>query len=276
MVDKNHNKRGMKMKKAFGLSVLVFSLLFFISATAWSAEAVTIGPGALPSWHGDAQVQLGWVFADPTSPQDSSPIPSWDKAVGAIPVWSYDASRTAWGLPAQWYIKIANVDNDNPVKHMWISWVYDFDQLAWSPYRIATNVDWFPFTDWTDLGNIDEWFDSAGLPTTNYLAAAYGRFTWQLDLKPNPEYEEVWLGLYSAGYYAREVYIETICVEGCEGNFDDDGDVDGSDLAVFAADFGRTDCDTGATCEGDFDGDNDVDGSDLAKFAADFGRTDCP
>jgi YD repeat-containing protein len=29
-------------------------------------------------------------------------------------------------------------------------------------------------------------------------------------------------------------------------------------------------------CEGDFDGDNDVDGSDLAVFAADYGRTDCP
>lgn len=28
----------------------------------------------------------------------------------------------------------------------------------------------------------------------------------------------------------------------CEGDFDKDGDVDGSDLAVFAADFGRTDC----------------------------------
>jgi len=29
-------------------------------------------------------------------------------------------------------------------------------------------------------------------------------------------------------------------------------------------------------CEGDFNGDGDVDGSDLAIFAADFGRTDCP
>jgi streptogramin lyase len=28
----------------------------------------------------------------------------------------------------------------------------------------------------------------------------------------------------------------------CEGDFDNDGDVDGSDLAIFAADFGRTDC----------------------------------
>jgi pimeloyl-ACP methyl ester carboxylesterase len=62
----------------------------------------------------------------------------------------------------------------------------------------------------------------------------------------------------------------------CPGDFDGDGDVVGSDVAVFAADFGRTDCDTGEECEGDFDGDNDVDGSDLAVFAADFGRTDCP
>jgi len=62
----------------------------------------------------------------------------------------------------------------------------------------------------------------------------------------------------------------------CEGDFEPDGDVDGSDLAVFAAGFGRTNCDTGPLCEGDFDNDNDVDGSDLAIFAADFGRTDCP
>ena len=32
----------------------------------------------------------------------------------------------------------------------------------------------------------------------------------------------------------------------------------------------------GDRCEGDFDQDGDVDGSDLATFAADFGRTECP
>ena len=62
----------------------------------------------------------------------------------------------------------------------------------------------------------------------------------------------------------------------CKGDFDRDGDVDGSDLAVFAADFGRTDCYNTGDCEGDVDYDADVDGSDLAVFAADFGRTDCP
>jgi hypothetical protein len=62
----------------------------------------------------------------------------------------------------------------------------------------------------------------------------------------------------------------------CEGDYDRDGDVDGTDLAKFAADFGRTDCYYTGDCEGDTDYDGDVDGTDLSKFAADFGRTDCP
>ena len=68
------------------------------------------------------------------------------------------------------------------------------------------------------------------------------------------------------------------CLARCGGDFDRDRDVDGSDLAVFAADFGRTNCCEPElpSCEGDFDLDCDVDGSDMAVFAADFGRTDCP
>ena len=63
----------------------------------------------------------------------------------------------------------------------------------------------------------------------------------------------------------------------CKGDHDNDGDVDGSDLAVFTADFDRTDCEGSVDpCEVNFDGDGDVDGSDPAVFAADFGRTDCP
>ena len=62
----------------------------------------------------------------------------------------------------------------------------------------------------------------------------------------------------------------------CRGDFSYDGDVDGSDLAIFAIDYGRTDCTTTAPCEGDFDRDGDVDGSDLAVFAAGFGNTGCP
>lgn len=59
----------------------------------------------------------------------------------------------------------------------------------------------------------------------------------------------------------------------CPGDFKGDGDVDGSDLAVFAEDFGRTNCEEDA-CGGDFYCDGDVDWSDLVVFAADFGRED--
>jgi hypothetical protein len=61
----------------------------------------------------------------------------------------------------------------------------------------------------------------------------------------------------------------------CQGDFDSDGDVDGTDLADFSADFGRTDCGIPTTCPGDFNNDGDVDGSDLAVFSPDFGNTDC-
>jgi hypothetical protein len=107
----------------------------------------------------------------------------------------------------------------------------------------------------------------------------YGPMTWDLDLQS-------WvITVVSAAGNPGAVTVSgiegsdtsdttTICTDPCEGDFDVDGDVDGSDLSVFAADFGRTDCN--ADCEGDFDVDGDVDGSDLSVIAADFGRTNCP
>ena len=77
---------------------------------------------------------------------------------------------------------------------------------------------------------------------------------------------------YNESSYSNEV---SSIPSSCEGDVDNDEDVDGSDLAVFAADFGRTDCASPSFCEGDFDVDDEVDDSDLAVFAADFGRTDC-
>ena len=64
----------------------------------------------------------------------------------------------------------------------------------------------------------------------------------------------------------------------CEGNFnpDEDDDVDGSDAAIFKADFGRAGynnpCESGNPCNGDFDCDSDVDGSEAFTFKEDFGR----
>jgi len=66
------------------------------------------------------------------------------------------------------------------------------------------------------------------------------------------------------------------CPAFCQADFDNDGDVDTSDSAIFAADFGRVDCASGDACEADFDLDNDVDTADTSVFASEFGRIDCP
>lgn len=63
----------------------------------------------------------------------------------------------------------------------------------------------------------------------------------------------------------------------CEGNFDGDSDVDGSDTYLFKVDFGRSmllnPCSGTDSCNGDFDCDQDVDGSDAVIMKGDFGRS---
>jgi hypothetical protein len=65
----------------------------------------------------------------------------------------------------------------------------------------------------------------------------------------------------------------------CEGDLDHDGDVDETDLFLFAEQYGRIDCPI-PPCISDFEPDGDVDGTDLfiyaTVFAVEFGRTDCP
>ena len=62
----------------------------------------------------------------------------------------------------------------------------------------------------------------------------------------------------------------------CEGNFDCDQDVDGTDAAAFKEHFGRSGfqrpCTNEDQCSGDFECDGDCDGTDAALFKQDFGR----
>jgi len=63
-------------------------------------------------------------------------------------------------------------------------------------------------------------------------------------------------------------YLPTI--DQCESDFDTDGDVDGSDLAVFANAYAA------GNPKADLNKDGKVNVDDLAVFGADFGRTNCP
>lgn len=113
--------------------------------------------------------------------------------------------------------------------------------------------------------SVSSWLSVKGQSSSRNVSSGYTEISVALHLLPmNLPNGATWSS--ESGVFLTEPL--------CPGDFEGDGDVDGSDLAVFAADFGRTDCDS--DCEGDFDDDNDVDGSDLAVFAADFGRTDCP
>ena len=65
------------------------------------------------------------------------------------------------------------------------------------------------------------------------------------------------------------VNVNNVPVGFCEGDFEPDGDVDGSDLNVFIAAFST------GNFLADLDSSGVLDENDLAIFAADFGRTDC-
>ena len=146
---------------------------------------------------------------------------------------------------------------------------------GWINFDLTANLEAgkkYIFTCYLKDGELIEYSTDVRGHTEDLLSSSMG-YSEQISVYGGDMEDWSNWGLHSWDFNFR---ISGIYSNICEGDFDEDGDVDGSDLAVFAADFGRTDCDSGLECEGDFDHDNDVDGSDLAVFAADFGRTDCP
>ena len=129
---------------------------------------------------------------------------------------------------------------------------------------------------WLDIGAVPK---DSGVEPTWFWGWETSKDHWNDNAVLGWMYDLWWddLGL----YYPSPIDMAFLLITDddtryCKGDFNRDGDVDGSDLAIFAADFGRTDCYNTGDCEGNVDYDGDVDGSDLAVFAADFGRTDCP
>jgi hypothetical protein len=215
--------------------IILVVMLAVLSSTP--VRSITIGPSTQPDWEPEAQVKLGWIFDDPNNPQDTDPLAGWDTWVGNQPSWDYNSTRVdPWGdNPAQWYIHIPNLDNDNPYKHFWLSHVYERDNTYQGP-RVFTNVSWSPFGTYETIHVSEEMFDVNGIPTGNPFLAAYGRVTAIYDMSPNPQYEELWLGVTGSpadGFKLLEVYVMTQCfVAACD--FDEDGNVNFGDIAVLA------------------------------------------
>ena len=121
-----------------------------------------------------------------------------------------------------------------------------------------------------------EWDDLAGLSLTGP-----GAMNWNADVRnwslvvesagSDPVQVEV------TGFEGAE-YSPTTALAGeiCRGDFDKNGGVDPSDLAVFAAAFGAVAGHVNYNAAADFDGTGGVDGGDLRDFSVSYGRLDCP
>jgi hypothetical protein len=110
--------------------------------------------------------------------------------------------------------------------------------------------------------------DSDGLTNAQEVALGTDPFDWDTDDDGYSDGEEVqW------GSDPRDK--ESIPNVECEGDFDADSDLDGSDLATFSDAFGSSSSDSHYNSEADFDDSGYVDEDDLSVFAPDLGRMDC-
>lgn len=117
-----------------------------------------------------------------------------------------------------------------------------------------------------------------GLESGSYTTKIDAGYDSQYTLFDLDDLTSYYIAVTAYNEFGESDYSEEIIYasHACEGDYDRDGNIDGTDLAKSVADFGRTNCLETGDCVGDMDSDGDVDEADLAKFALDFGRTDCP
>jgi hypothetical protein len=131
--------------------------------------------------------------------------------------------------------------------------------------------------DQNDPMSVTGYYVYYGLESGSYTTKIDAGYDSQYTLFDLDDLTSYYIAVTAYNEFGESDYSEEIIYpsHACEGDFDRDGNIDGTDLANSVADFGRTNClDTG-DCAGDMDSDGDVDETDLAKFALDFGRTDC-
>jgi len=159
--------------------------------------------------------------------------------------WGVAGTETCWGTSVD-----GNYSNDSD---QWLTVSIDLSSLDLSQ---AVKLK-FKYWAYMSLYGEDHYYfeySTDGGSTWNIYASDLTRdYDWHI-------YEKELTSLPGAALHLRwrltsdysgiswGLYIDDVRVEGtplpiiCEGDFDVNGNVDGSDLAIFAADFGRTDC----------------------------------
>jgi hypothetical protein len=179
---------------------VVILLLTLVLVGGVEAQTPVIGQCPLPEWADDATTKLGWVFSDPQNPAGTTPLTGWDLHVGdpPAPVWDYDPTRLAWGMPGQWYIQIPNTEILDGFKQFWLCFVYERDPWYGGSY-VFRNLDWTPFDREENVTQYEELFDATGVLTGDNYAGVYARMFYSADLYPCPQNEEIWLGIVGGG-----------------------------------------------------------------------------
>jgi hypothetical protein len=133
------------------------------------------------------------------------------------------------------------------------------------PFAVADVYQWH--RGWVSINLFNESWDTA------FIDNGYFSFL----VKEN-ETGDMGHAFYSKDYPDSTLHpVLIVHTDGtCEGDIDGDGDIDGIDLAVMAADYHRDDCGGATLCPGDIDGDLTVGMKDLVLFAHGYGRVDCP
>jgi hypothetical protein len=233
-------------------SCLVLAALLFASP----ASAQIVGAGDLPDWEADAEIKLGWAFDTPTTPGTATPLTGWDVTPGDDPVWDYDADREMWDNPAQWHVLLTNVEDTGDSMSFMIAWVWAYV----GDHPFFTNLEWDPFDSYDNLVGFDEMFDIGGVVTTDTGEAAYGRFTQTVDMYPNPDTIDVYLGVpvEATGMELVEAYVLGVTVSGSDTDTDTDSDTDtDTDSDTDTDTDSDTDTDTDSDSDSDADGDSD-------------------
>lgn len=238
--------------------IAVFAGAVLLSAAA--AEAQVVGPPELPDWAGEAQIKLGWEFDDSLAPQTSNPIQGWDVAPQSIPSWHYFSDAIEYENPAQWQVQLDNGEGTGELMRFLVSWVYTYV----GDHGFYTSIAWDPSDSYENFDTQEDYFDDQGQAVDDPQQASFGRFTQTVDMYPDPDTIDVYLGVDfdAEGMLLAEAYL--LGASQGSADADSDGDTDADSDADSDADTDTdTETDTG-TGGGSSDDDSGDDGCGCA------------